>query len=235
MAITVALVDLDNTLHDYNLALTTAMQATADFLQLRYAISTTTFFAQYKAIRACEDITNTTSGLELRHKRFRALLDSWPITHNIDEDEILSVFANTFTSAVTWFPGAQQALKLLNKKATVLIITESYADIARQTLNTLGLPADRWQALITYAEKVTKRDGSAYRLALQWLNCKPENTIMIGDNWTLDILGANKANIHQIWVSAGKPLPAAPPNGFITAITDFRAATQFATTNSIFP
>lgn len=217
-------VDLDNTLYDYTRASTCAGEALAALLTSRYKLDRDEVLQRYQAVSKTEGDETISSGLELRRRRIRQLLDSWPVTADIDEGAFVSAFGTALLSSVVWYQGARSALERFSSIMPVFIITESRDDIGDPILKALGLKSDKWRTLFTYRHNVSKRDGTAFLLALEWTKLKPDDVVMIGDNWTLDILGASRAGIRQIWKSDGKPLPDHAPKGFLGSVNHLHEA-----------
>lgn len=49
--------------------------------------------------------------------------------------------------------------------------------------------------------KPEKPNTEVFRKVLEALNVNAEETLMIGNNWDTDILGANTSGIHAVWIS----------------------------------
>lgn len=70
-----------------------------------------------------------------------------------------------------------------------------------------------FDAVITSEEiGVEKPDSRIFETALEILNCKPEECIMIGDRLTKDIAGANKIGIISVRILKGKYANEQPVN-----------------------
>jgi FMN phosphatase YigB (HAD superfamily) len=53
---------------------------------------------------------------------------------------------------------------------------------------------------------VKKPDPRLFLLALENAQTRPEATVVVGDSWTLDVLGAQQAGIRSIWQPAALAL-----------------------------
>ena len=62
---------------------------------------------------------------------------------------------------------------------------------------------------ITISEEVgyAKPDVRIFETALTRVECKPEETMMIGDSWENDILGARAAGIQGVWYNCYSTQP----------------------------
>lgn len=219
-----ALVDLDNTLYDYWGAAARALARFAVQMAQDFGLDAAEICARYRALPMLPEYEQIRSGMALRRIRFGQLLASFPQCRQAEVDPYVERYSECLLASIEWFAGAQEALLELAERVPVLIVTESREDIAQPILSALGL-GEEWRLLCSYAHGVTKRDGSTFRLALEWLGLPADKGAMIGDSWEMDILGAAQAGIAQIWQAAEAiPLPEPPPAGFIGRAGGFDAA-----------
>ncbi len=189
-----------------------------------FGIDATEVVARYRALPMLPEYEQIRSGMALRRIRFGQLLANFPQCRAADAGHYVDLYGQCLLDSIRWFAGAQEALLALAQRVPVLIVTESREDIARPIMSALELGAD-WRLLCSYAHGVTKRDGGAFRLALERMGMQAEYVAMIGDSWEMDVLGAAQAGIPQIWQAAETvPLPEAPPAGFIGRAHNFSAA-----------
>ena len=92
--------------------------------------------------------------------------------------------------------------------AQVAICTNMLADIQMEKLEYLGI-ADKVDSLVTSEEAGVDKPGSAiFWLAMHKCRCLPEETVMVGDNFTHDIQGALDVGIDGVWLNwTDKPKP----------------------------
>ena len=88
------------------------------------------------------------------------------------------------------------------------ICTNMLADIQMEKLEYLGI-ADKVDCLVTSEEAGVDKPGSAiFLLAMHKCRCLPEETVMVGDNFTHDIQGALDVGIDGVWLNwTDKPKP----------------------------
>ena len=214
-------VDLDNTLHDYNAAAHKARRHLAQHLEVRYAIPAAEALQRYEQLLATEADVEAISGREVRLVRLRRLLDSWPQSRSGDAAELGQLLEAALLANVAVFDGALEAFDHLRTIARTMIVTEGFPDVQTATIEHLGISIEPDDLLVTRAHGVRKKDGSAYRLALNLLETDPEKVVVIGDNWSWDILAASQVGIWQIWVSRlAQPSPS--PKRYLGCVHDFR-------------
>ncbi len=76
---------------------------------------------------------------------------------------------------------------------------------------------DRWdlrrffEVIVTSAGcGIRKPDGRIFQLALDQLQVRPEETVMVGDTLEADVLGANRLGIYSVWITRRVK---SPPDG----------------------
>ena len=106
-------------------------------------------------------------------------------------------------------PGVAEFLDELRAAGVkVAICTNMLADIQMEKLEYLGI-ADKVDCLVTSEEAGVDKPGSAiFWLAMHKCRCLPEETVMVGDNFTHDIQGALDVGIDGVWLNwTDKPKP----------------------------
>jgi putative hydrolase of the HAD superfamily len=209
-------VDLDNTLHDYTRAAAAARDQLARYIERAYGVQQEVVAARYDVVREEIDAALFRTGFDCRKRRFRELLASWPETKAVDHVEVANEFGRLLLREITPVPGALELIGGWQEQGVeVLIVTEGFADIQSAIVNSLGLTFLNHKPLITSANHVKKRDGSAYLLGLSMVNLPPEEVVMIGDNWDWDIVAAGGCGIWQLWISSARELRGQPNARFL--------------------
>ena len=90
-------------------------------------------------------------------------------------------------------------LDYLKNKYNLHIITNGFEEVQNIKLKTSKL-ISFFDKIIT-SEKVNakKPDPKIFKYALEQVNVKAENTIMIGDDLPVDIIGAKNVGMYQIY------------------------------------
>jgi putative hydrolase of the HAD superfamily len=120
--------------------------------------------------------------------------------------EILKIYVNTDTK-LELFPEAEHLLKDLKKKQLRLgLVTNGNAAIQRNKIRLLKI--EQYFDTIVYARELgngnEKPDPEVYRVTLETLHSKPEETLCIGDNPYTDFLGAKKLGIQTVRLLKGE-------------------------------
>lgn len=109
------------------------------------------------------------------------------------------------------FPYSKEILNYLKEKYRIHVITNGFNDSQARKMSSSGL--DGFFELVVTSETTghKKPDPRIFHYAMDKLNTKPEACLMIGDNPASDILGAQRANIDQVFFNPdGKEIELSP-------------------------
>ncbi|MGP6207870.1 HAD family hydrolase [Cuniculiplasma sp. SKW3] len=107
-------------------------------------------------------------------------------------------------------PGSNIFLKKLHGRYRIGIVTNHMGDYQREKITKTGISHLIDFMIPAYDFGFFKPDPEIFQIALEYAKCSPEETIMIGDNWKADILGAIQSSIVPVWVNF-KNQPAPDP------------------------
>jgi HAD superfamily hydrolase (TIGR01549 family) len=95
--------------------------------------------------------------------------------------------------------GARELLDALFEKSRLGIVTNSSVTEQMEKLRTLDI--GRYFDTLVMSEDVgvAKPDTRIFEIALERIGAKPHETVMIGDSYTNDVMGATDAGIAAIW------------------------------------
>lgn len=110
-----------------------------------------------------------------------------------------------------WCDGAEVALKQLADTYRLGMVTNGIPDVQRTKINNTGIEADFDAIVISGELAIGKPKPEIYQHALDLLDAKPEETIMVGDSFPRDVLGAQAFGIRAVWISMGRPQPEGDP------------------------
>jgi HAD superfamily hydrolase (TIGR01549 family) len=162
-----------------------------------------------------------------RHERFRQLFARYG--EQVAEEEAAAAsecYREVFMANRQLVAGAHQLLTYLHTRVRIGIVTNNM--LAEQTakLAHLGI-AHLVDALITSEEiGPAKPDPAIFIAALQRLDSTPAETVMVGDSWTADVLGATQLGIRTIWLNRNAVV--CPDPALATEINAFEPVEQIA-------
>ena len=97
------------------------------------------------------------------------------------------------------FIGTVEILEYLSRKYNLHIITNGFEEVQYQKLNNSGIK--RYFNTITTSEEVglKKPHPSVFKTAMAKASATPQKSIMIGDSFEADIIGARNAGMHTLF------------------------------------
>lgn len=200
-SITDVFFDLDHTLWDFDrnsalafsrLFITHAIEVElTEFIEVYEPIN----FAYWKLYR--ED---RVSKQELRRGRFRDAFQPFGIKFSVEElDEMAVTYIDELPKDNHLLNGAWEILEYLNPKYQLHIITNGFAEV--QALKLQNSRISHFFNTITSSEEVglKKPHPVIFETALGKASVPPQRSIMIGDTFEADILGAEKVGMDTLF------------------------------------
>jgi putative hydrolase of the HAD superfamily len=126
---------------------------------------------------------------------------------SVSDDDLRQALRRLYApSEACWspIPGAAEALTTLQQRGLRLGLLSNAADVdnVERLLVSARLPVTFDPVIISAAAGVRKPTPSLFEGILRQWWIEPEEAVMVGDLLGEDILGAQRAGLHQIWVKA---------------------------------
>jgi YjjG family noncanonical pyrimidine nucleotidase len=137
---------------------------------------------------------------EARAARMQALFAAYE--QNLSAQQALSIahqYRREHQNNRRLVDGARELLDALFEKSRLGIVTNSSVTEQMEKLRTLDI--GRYFDTLVMSEDVgvAKPDTRIFEIALERIGAKPHETVMIGDSYTNDVMGATDAGIAAIW------------------------------------
>jgi FMN hydrolase / 5-amino-6-(5-phospho-D-ribitylamino)uracil phosphatase len=195
-------IDLDDTLWPIWPTIERAEKALHDWLG-QHAPMTAALFANVTALREIRG-EMTTSRPDLKHDMSALRRESIRLAlHRAGEDTALAELAFEVFFAerqnVTLFDDAVPALEFLSARYPVVALSNGNADLQR-----IGLGHFFRASVCAREFGVGKPDPRIFHAAAGAVDTLPENVLHIGDDVTLDALGALNAGMQAAWLNRGE-------------------------------
>ncbi|KAI4271127.1 MAG: hypothetical protein LQ337_006233 [Flavoplaca oasis] len=204
--------DLDDTLHEFRKASSTAATAVFEYLAANTKNSSTKTRPTIEDLKATysQILTRTTSNAfsdgktsdEYRSDRFAALMQAHNLLPSSSSkstiQHLLDLYKSTLLVSLKLKSGASELLtllKFLNK--TIIIITEGPEDAQTWTLEHLGI-ADKVDVLMTSNHVGKSKTEGLFKDVLKRLGVKAENMVFVGDNVKRDVEPARAEGIMAV-------------------------------------
>ena len=192
------LIDLDNTIYDYNLAHSYALDQTIEYIQKVTGITKESLRASYDASR--KRINTNLHGFASSHSRLlylQKLMESNHIGYKYIFD-FHNCYWDSFISKMELFEGVLELFDLFCDKNC--IVTDLTADIQFKKLIQIKL-IDKVKYIVTSEEAGKEKPNPImFYTALEKIGLDKSEVIYIGDDYEKDILGATNLGI-AIWLN----------------------------------
>jgi HAD superfamily hydrolase (TIGR01549 family) len=209
---TTVLFDLDDTLFDHTATSRAALRATTAGLAFFPEVDFEPFYQHYSDLLEelhLRVLAGTCSYAEARRLRFEGLLARYQPTAGPTDAELLAdAYYVQYPRQRQPVPGALALLQALRPHYRIGIITNNRTAEQADKLAFLQM-TDLIDALVTSEDVgVAKPDPHIFHAALRQLDARPEETVLVGDNWHADVLGALAVGIRPLWLNRlGAPRP----------------------------
>ncbi|MDD4970057.1 MAG: YjjG family noncanonical pyrimidine nucleotidase [Paludibacter sp.] len=196
-------IDLDDTLWDFHANAKSSLHEIYEQKNLGQFFDS---FEQYFNLYAKRNIElweeygkGTISKAELSLERFQHPLiqvgvDNAPLAKQIG-DEYLALLP----SRTMLVPYAMELLEYLAPKYPLTIVSNGFVEVQYKKLNSCNIGHYFAHVVLSEAAQALKPDKRIFEYALQLNNATASETIMIGDSYEADIVGAQNARIDQIY------------------------------------
>ncbi|TVT42741.1 HAD family hydrolase [Hymenobacter setariae] len=212
--ITTILFDLDDTLFDHIGTAWATLAATAAGRATLRGVPVEDLYRRYSELLEelhPQVMTGRISYQEARQQRFARLLAPYePAVSAEAANEFARQYYGHYQQQRRPVAGALALLKALKPEYKIGVVTNNRLAEQQEKLRHLGMSA-LVDALVTSEEVgVLKPDARIYQVALARLGSEAAQTVMVGDNWTADVVGALAVGIRPVWLNrtgAVRPLP----------------------------
>lgn len=106
--------------------------------------------------------------------------------------------------------GTIELLEYLKPKYKMHILSNGFREVQYKKIENSGLTPYFDKIILSDDVGVNKPHRDFFNYALKQTDANPSNTLMIGDSWDADIIGAYNSHIHQLWYNPEN----LQPNGF---------------------
>lgn len=141
---------------------------------------------------------------ELRNKRFLLTLEEFGVS---DEELAIKMgddYINISPTKTELFPYTIEVLEYLHKKYTLAIITNGFKEVQYTKLKNCNL--EKYFKKVVCSEDVgrQKPHPEIFHYSLSSLNARKQESLMIGDDYEVDILGANSFGFKSVFFNPNK-------------------------------
>ncbi len=193
--------DLDNTLWDFERNSREAMFETFSYYQLNKTIGFDLFFNTY--LRHNHSLWESYRKKEVVKKDLTRLRFQNTFTelamNGINPEEMNTFYLNVMPNQKMLNDGVVDILAYLKKKKYQLnIITNGFSEVQHKKIETSGLKPFFNKIFISDEIKSPKPEYEIFEYAIKSANAKKTQSLMVGDDWEIDVLGAINFGIDAV-------------------------------------
>lgn len=146
-----------------------------------------------------------------RIERFRRLFAAANVTA---ADSVLretaALYRESYLAARRPVAGAVQLLEAIKPKARIAVVSNNLLQEQREKARLCGFEPFLDALVVSEEAGVAKPDPAIFAIALDRLECRAADAVMVGDSWVNDIRGARAAGVRSIWFNPdGRRAPEA--------------------------
>ncbi len=119
-------------------------------------------------------------------------------------EELLSVYTNCFCAFSKAAVGVPSALKALRGRYRLGVISNGPSPFQERNLRGLRLPVTFDSIIVSAAVGLRKPDPKIFRLGCEELGVEPAEAVYVGDNPSVDIVGASSAGLQTIFIPSAR-------------------------------
>ncbi len=192
------LLDIDNTLYEYNAAHSSAKKSVMEFCTKNFALDEKTIEKAYNEARKKIHIelfeTASSHNRLLYFQKMCEILSLNPLQYSF---ELYNIYWDSFLENIVPFDGVYELLEKYRNK--ICLLTDLTAHIQYRKIEKLKL--NKYCQMIVTSEEAGREKPHPYMFlsSLQKLGSRADEVCMIGDSFKKDILGASILGINSIW------------------------------------
>jgi len=195
--------DMDDTIFDHSMTCRRALAALRRTEPRLHGSSLDVLWHEYQRLLDLvqpEVLAGRVTILQARVERFRRLATFCGGEISIDEATALSGrYRAHYQELRRTVPGVRGVLERLRGRAVIGVVTNNEVAEQEEKLDHFRLRPLIDFMIVSAGVGVAKPDPGIFRLALDRAGALPEETVMIGDSWRSDIVGARNAGIRPVW------------------------------------
>lgn len=124
-------------------------------------------------------------------------------------------------------PGAPEAVAAVGAGRTLALLTNGPADIQRHKLDQTGLASAFTSVVVSGELGQGKPSAASFSAVVEGMGADPGRTLMVGDSWERDVLGALDAGMAgAVWLAHGRE-PTGPVPEPVVVLNDLSEGLGF--------
>lgn len=199
------LFDLDDTLLDGKTAQNNALKDFKEIFPRLKQIDKTELEEKWRGITLKHYDTFQKGKITFEESRIRRMQDLFLIVGDKlskeESKERFKIYKKLYEDNWIAFSDAIEVLKSLNGKYKLGIITNGDSTQQREKIDKIGITKYFDQITISSEVGYAKPDREIFEVTCNKLNVKPEECVMIGDKFKVDVQGGINIGMKSIWIN----------------------------------
>lgn len=137
---------------------------------------------------------------KLRMKNLFLYFTSKVLSDN-EAQKIFDIYFNLYEKNWILFDDTIHTLEKLKDSYKLAIVTNGDSELQRKKIDNIGVKKYFSEIIISSEVGVSKPDKEIFRIACKRLKVEPEECVMIGDKFKVDIKGAIRSGMKAIWIN----------------------------------
>ena len=160
---------------------------------------------------------------ELIVERFLAPVRPFGITDAEYAKRLSDDFLDRTTRKTRLIEGTMELLEYLQPRYRMHILSNGFREVQYKKIENSGLKPYFDKIILSEDAGINKPHPDMFTYALKNTNSRRNQTLMIGDSWDADILGAQQSRINQIWFNpTGEPPVGFQPTHTVRSLAEIR-------------
>ncbi|MDR0811683.1 MAG: YjjG family noncanonical pyrimidine nucleotidase [Paludibacter sp.] len=158
----------------------------------------------------------------LMMERFRYPLAEIGINDEKLAKEIGNQYLDILPTKKNLMPHARETLDYLAAKYPLTLVSNGFTEVQFKKMRSSGIEHYFAHTVLSEFAGALKPDKKIFEYALQLNGARPDETVMLGDNYETDICGAQNADIAQIYFPLAFPAETPPCTHIIRSLDEVR-------------
>lgn len=197
------LFDLDDTLFDHQYSSREGLAIVHAQYPCFWRVPLVDFFSEYQQLLDeyhARMFQGELSLGEARYERFKQLFARHGEMLTFDAiEQAVRFYFQTYLKVRRAVPGSKALLERLKRSVYIAVVTNNRLAEQREKLRACGLDSFIDSLIVSDEVGAIKPDPKIYWAALERIACSPQEAVMVGDSWEMDVLGACRAGIRAVW------------------------------------
>ena len=138
---------------------------------------------------------------ELVLRRFLFLLQQKGINDEALALKMNADFLEATTTKTKLIPYAKEILDYLSPKYRLFILSNGFTEVQHKKMKNSGLSPYFEKVILSEDAEANKPSPEIFDYALKKTNSRRKASVMVGDSWEADIIGAKNSRIDQIFLN----------------------------------